>query len=116
MTTVSSDRDRVVLTLVPRGTDLVCSPDAARRLAEALRVAAHFCGVWVRAGGERTVLTGEQRGADVRSWDGNVNVRFATPFSAESIPYDSAVQLADLLEAKAVEAEGRLQVIWRPHP
>lgn len=115
MTTVSPDRDRVVLTLSPRGSDLIMTPDQARWLAEAMRAAAAECETWEAAGGRPALTRGEVRGAQVKSWDGRVNLRLDSAADREELPYRAARQIADLLESRATEAEGRLTLVWTPN-
>jgi hypothetical protein len=112
--TVTSDRDRVLVIPGNRTDCLQLKPDEARRVAELIEESAAECESWVNAGGSRTILMGERRGALVRSWDGRVNVRLASFTACESIPYDAARKLAGEIRAKATEAEYRVAILWQP--
>ena len=114
MLTVTSDRDRVILAFASRGRDLCMKPDVARRVVESIRESVKECREWVEAGGRPHLVRGEPRGAFVRSWDGNVNVRFDAITDREEIPYQAAERLADEIEAKCVEAEARMTILWTP--
>lgn len=113
--TIECERDRVLL-LFPSGTrDFGFAPDAAMRFAEKLEAAAAWCQGWVRAGGSRTPLIGQPRGAWVKSWDGNVNVRLDSPTRRESVPFEDARRLAAEIRARVPEAEARVSITWRPN-
>jgi hypothetical protein len=108
---VSSDRDRVVLEF-PRTQVLILKPDEARRIAEGMRVAADDCEQWVLSGGTCELVRGEERGVQIKSWDGRVNVVFTTYTELESIPYTAARQVASLLETRAIEAEHLVTLVF----
>lgn len=111
---VECEKDRVILVFPSRGQDLCLPPDSARQLVAAMRKAAGDCDVWIKAGGGSVLIRGESRGARVMSWDGKVNVRFDSITDRESIPFEAARILADHIEAKIVEAENRITLLFQP--
>src|SRR4051794_25100320 len=104
MCRIESEKDRVVLVLGARGRDLCLSPDEAEHFAACLLKAAAHCERWMTCGGRAAVLVGGARGAHVKSWDGNVNVRLDSITDRESIPYAAAKLLAAEVRAKVPEA------------
>ena len=112
--TVTSERDRVVWVLGSRARDLCLRPDEARAVVAATRESAAECELWERAGGRGCLVTGEPRGAIVKSWDGRVNVRLSSFTAREEIPWRAALALANEIEAKIAEAELRVTVLFQP--
>lgn len=115
MVTVSSEKDRVVWALSSRGSDLILTPDQARRLVELTSLAASDCELWVKAGGSSELIRGEARSASVKSWDGRVNIRFSQATKEERIPYEAARRLAAEIDSRITEAENRMTIVWGPN-
>lgn len=112
--TAAPELDRVVIALPDRARDLVLAPDVAERLVARILAAAQAAEAWELAGGRGCLVVGIERGALVRSWDGNVNVRFDSVVDREFIPWRAAVALAGEIQAKIVEAREHLCIVWAP--
>lgn len=112
--TIDSYKDRVILAFDCRGQDLCMSPAMAETVSRMIRYHAKHCQNWVESGGTGQLVKGESRGAQVKSWDGKVNVRFASPTEREEIPYQAAILLADEIESKITEAKHYMTFDFQP--
>ncbi len=98
---VDQDRDRVILAFDSRGTDVGITGEQAINLVEAIRIMADRCEAWVKSGGRRHVVTGDDLHRNVTiSWrHDQIWLKFPSGTTRESIPFEGARGICDEIDA-----------------
>lgn len=108
---VFQEKDRVILDLGRRATDVLFSWKEGEKLMETLRNMADFADEWAKTG-KPTIVT-QVWACKVQSYDGLVAVRFHAPMvgvpSRIPLPAGSARKLADAIEFSLQQAAYKMR-------